>query len=355
MALPVNPSTSSKATGPGPLNSQKSTNVPGVRLVMRANNIPIEDEAAIENNPEVRQWAEEIVDQTRNSPERPQWQVNFKKVRDKYAERNESTWINMVWGALHNPQRNIRDKNKDGSILAPGAWTSTTWEKSFLDQNWDADLRTGSVPKLYTNDPNIQEMLDSLPRITNPRPDIAFGLERKAFSEDENTINDRYQMYAQVSQGIYHSFLVIETKTNGTIEDTENQCSRGGASLVCAARIMIHDSDPDFNTSTGPDMQSMAFSVALVPTVANIFCHWAEVKSAEDVVYHMHLIKSFALRNKEGAIGLHRAMNNILDWGTGDRKSRMKEVLRKIHERTEATGRKKRKNANGEGDGGEGQ
>lgn len=345
MSAPVTPYTSSKAAGPVQLNSQKSTDIPGIRLVMRANNLPIEDKNAIKKYPEVRQYAKDIVDQTRNSPVCPEWQDNMTDVLDEYAVRNEATWIEYFWEALQNAQRDIKG-------IEPEAWTSATWKKSFLDSNWNADLRTGSVPKLETADVNILELLESLPRITNPRPDIAFGLKRGAFSEDENVVNDRYQMYAQVSQGIYHSWLVVETKTNGPIEDVENQCCGGGAPLVCATRIMIHDSDPDTVTrSHGPDSQSIAFSVALVPSCANIFCHWAEAKSAEEIVYHMHLIKTFALRDDDSVVGFHRAINNILDWGTHDRKMRMKEVLCKIHRRTDLTGSKKRKKARGEGGG----
>lgn len=109
--------------------------------------------------------------------------------------------------------------------------------------------------------------------------------------------------------------MLVETKTtSGNIEDVENQCCRGGASLVTAARQMIGDSDPDAaSSSRGADIQSIAFSIALVPTVANIFCHWAEVISANEVVYHMHMIKSFAIRDLDTAIALHHAVDNILD------------------------------------------
>lgn len=346
MAQPVTPSTGSKSTRPGPLNSQKSSNILGIRLVMRSNNLPIEDRDAIKRYPEVRKRAVQIIARTRNSPVKPEWQVNLTEVRDQYAVRNETTWIIKFWHALVNPERNIKEKDEHGSYLEPEAWKSVAWKKSFLDDNWNADLRTGSVPTLHTDDLNIQELLASLPRVTNPRPDIAFGLTEEAFSEAENVVNNRYQMYSQVSQGIYHSFLIVETKSNGTIEDAENQACRGGASLVCATRLMLRDSDPNGTTTkTGADLASIAFSIALVPTVAHIFCHWAEVKSADEVVYHMHMIEAFAVRNKESAFAFHSAINNILDWGTDERKVQMQGVLNKIHDQTENTGLNKRKKA----------
>lgn len=348
MAHPVTPALSSKSksksTRPGPLNSQNSTNIQAVRLVMQANSIPIEDEEAIENHPHLFDHAKEIINRTRNSPMSLEWQQNVKKKRNEYATRNESTWINKFWPALIDTEgeRNVQCKDKTGSPLDPDLWEAVAWEKSFLDENWDCNLRTDSVPKLETDDPNVQLILDSLPRITNPRPDIAFGLKQQAFSAEERLVNNRYQTYAQVSQGIYHPWLLVETKTtSGNVEDVENQCCRGGASLVAAARQMIGDSDPDAaGSSRGADFQSIAFSVALVPTVANIFCHWAEVISANEVVYHMHMIKSFAIRDLDNAIRLHHAVDNVLDWGVDERKIYMKGVLRKIAEREAGLGRK---------------
>ena len=359
MAPPMTPSSStkSKSTGPGLLNTQKSTNPQGIRLVMKANGIPIEDQVAIKKFPNLRDYAKDIVDRARDSPMSLEQQQRVQDVRNRNAIRNESTWINKFWPALINTERNVQRRDEDGSPLDYGLWEAVAWEKSFLDSNWDCDLRTDSVPKLETNDPNVQLLLDSLPRITNPRPDIAFGLAPEAFSEEEDVINDRYQMYAQVSQGIYHPWLLVETKTtSGTIEDVENQCCRGGAAFVAAARTMIHDADPDAaRSSRGADFQSIAFSVALVPTLANIFCHWAEVKSPEEVVYHMHIIKSYAIRDMDSATALHHSVDNILDWGVGDRKRNMQEVLRKIAERNAGTGKRKRKKAANEEEGGEGE
>lgn len=208
----------------------------------------------------------------------------------------------------------MKEKDKHRSLLEPTVWKAVAWAKSFLDDNWSADLRTGSVPVLHSDEPNIQELLASLPRVTNPRPDIAFGLKEQAFSKAENVVNDRYQTYSQVSQGIYHCFLIVETKSIGAIGEAEHQACRGGASLVCATRRMVGDSNPHrMTTSTGPDMASIAFSIALVPTVANIFCHWAEVNSTDPVIYYMHLIRSFAIREEDQASAFHRAVNNILD------------------------------------------
>ena len=78
--------------------------------------------------------------------------------------------------------------------------------------------------------------------------------------------------------------------------------------------------------------------------MANIFYHWAELISANEVVYHMHMIKLFAIRDLDNAVALHHAVDNILNWGVDERKIYMKVVLRKIAEREAGMGRKKARN-----------
>ena len=86
-----------------------------------------------------------------------EWQQNVKKKRNEYATRNESTWINKFWPALINTEgeRNVHCKDETGSPLDRDLWEAVAWEKSFLDEDWDCNLRTNSVPKLEADDPNV--------------------------------------------------------------------------------------------------------------------------------------------------------------------------------------------------------
>lgn len=328
---PVTPSHSGKNLGPDLLNSQKLTSIPGVRLVMEVNGMPIDDKAALEQNRQIVDHAREIVGRTRHSPIRPEWKGKLMDERDRYAQRNEVTWIVHFWRALQNPERYVRQRDEHGSLVEPEIWGAATWFQDGLDDNWDQPLNTGSLPTLEIDDANVLELLDSLPRVTTPKPDIAFGLRHDEFTQIEKVVNNRYHMYAGVSESILHPFFIVETKTRGTIEETENQCCRGGAALVCAARQMIHDSDPDASQD-GPDIQSIAFSLALVPTLAHIFVHWAHIDTHGGLVYHMHYVTGFPLRNKDSLVDLFRAVNNILDWGTDERKTFIKGVLKKLHD-----------------------
>ena len=339
---PVTPNRSASNTGPGTMNSQKATDVRGVRMVLEANGMPREDPEIKRLHPQAHHFAVGIVTSERNSPVKEAWKENFLEERDDYAERNENTWIKRIWIALQNPQRNVRKRDGEGSMLEEKAWEAVAWKKSGLDENWDELLQTGSLPRLETEDENELALLKSLPRVSTPKPDIAFGLSKKLFNKDEKVVNDRYHMYVQVSKGIYHPWFLVETKTNGTIEEVANQCCRGGAAFVRCARQLIEDSDGDaFAAKYGPDLESMAFSLALVPSCANIYYHWANRDVDGKVLYHMHFLESFALQSQNACAGLLHYVNNILDWGLDARLIAVKNTLDKIHLLTEEKGPEK--------------
>ena len=93
-----------------------------------------------------------------------------------------------------------------------------------------------------------------------------------------------------LSRDLCHAFFIIEAETSeGTIEDVDNQCCRGGTALV-HARIKFNtkaggDSD-NFGEELplGSDLDSIAFSLAIVPTKALLFMHWAEVRAKTWIV-----------------------------------------------------------------------
>lgn len=147
-----------------------------------------------------------------------------------------------------------------------------TQNKSGLNDNQDQSLNDRSLLSLDIEDENQCTILESLPRISTPKPKIAFGLNRKAFSEVERLINNnyyRYDVHVQASEGIYHPWFLVKTSTIAQIEELELQCCVGGAAFVHCARQLIEDSDPNaFAAKHGPDLESITFSLVLVPSYA---------------------------------------------------------------------------------------
>ena len=74
-------------------------------------------------------------------------------------------------------------------------------------------------------------MFKDLPRIEQPRPDITYGLWKKDLSSLLCNILDKY--HCDLAKGLYLPFFIVEVKTQDAIPgEAENQCIRGGASLV---------------------------------------------------------------------------------------------------------------------------
>lgn len=74
-------------------------------------------------------------------------------------------------------------------------------------------------------------MFETLPRIEQPRPDVIYGLWKQDISPSLRTILDTY--HCELAKGLYLPFFIVEVKTQDAIPgEAENQCIRGGASLV---------------------------------------------------------------------------------------------------------------------------
>ena len=135
---------------------------------------------------------------------------------------------------------------------------------------------------------------------------------------------------AELSTGIYFPFFLIEFKSyQGTIEEATTQACRGGAAIIYSMRRlkeMANVLDEDHAHDTG----SFAFSLAMVPSLAQLYVHWAKIGEDGNIVYHMNFLKEYGLRTGETVAALHHNVNNILEWGVGRRVVYIKELLARI-------------------------
>ena len=260
----------------------------------------------------------------------------------------------------------IRTLEIDNSIIPAeklNRWTERTWDKDGLKVRWCADFTSAAVPRLSGADPLLAAHLARYPRVATPRPDICYGLQNCAFTEAEQLVNSAHSLFACVSKDCFHAFFLVECKLV-KIEDAENQIARGGATLVYARRS-FNGQDPERackQKRLGADLESFAFSLVLTPSIARLFLHWAEVapslsqsatpphETVNDidcrVVYHTTALTNFIFKPPAGVSSflyggspnmnpveqLRHDINNILDWGTLQRKIEIKEVSKAIAE-----------------------
>ena len=184
--------------------------------------------------------------------------------------------------------------------------------------------------------------------MTNPRPDMTFGLKRE---EDSFTtsIPQHILDLLWIAPGIHHPFLILEGKSHsGSSATAENQARRGGATLVKASRALwailegnvptlpdlskqeaegLADIDNDENHSVKPDLKSFVFSITISPTNFSIWVHWYDMGNHH---YHMNLVESWSLQNSKGPVQIRWAWHNIIEFGVWTRRAQNEELLKLI-------------------------
>lgn len=317
--------TSTASTRPG--------NMDGIRSLLWDNNLWMDKDDAFEKFSEVRDRAFEIIKGHRHSAVNLESRENFREVRREFARVNELTFLTELWACLLHQTRYVQQLEPLGKI----AWIKTAWRKDHMGVNWGADFRAESVPPLQTSDKTYVALLAKLPRVQNPRPDLAYGLRPDAFDENELRIINSLHRFTVLSTNLYHTFFIVELKSaTGTIEEAENQCCRGGAAMV-HARMQFNTEATMKNLPLGGDPQCIAYSLAVTPSSAEMFVHWAEVRGQADIIFHMNFLKDYSLkdRNCEGFANLRHDIDNVLDWGTLQRKQDIKNVIKDIARRNE--------------------
>lgn len=79
--------------------------------------------------------------------------------------------------------------------------------------------------------------------------------------------------------------------------------------------------------TSGADLESFAFTLALVPTYAQIYVHWVELGAVgEAVSYHMNVTDIYVMRTKQSVNSLRQAIHHILNWGLFQRKKEIFEI-----------------------------
>ena len=120
----------------------------------------------------------------------------------------------------------------------------------------------------------------------------------------------------EIIRGIHHAFFIIEGKSyiSGKL-DAWNQAYLKGAALVSAhRRVLATFGVPDI---VGADMRPFVFSTTLDPSSMQI---WAEVPTPSAILnFHMTKLDSCAIDNEQTFGPLRKILNNILDYGRGDR------------------------------------
>ncbi|KAL8822826.1 MAG: hypothetical protein Q9191_006448, partial [Dirinaria sp. TL-2023a] len=368
MAFPHTSTASSKTS-----KTTSSKDVDRVRDILEWNGYKMHMDDNATTNCEVWKYAQDIVkNRERHSELNSVALTNLHNIRKEYNKSNELTFIVKFWPAFVTEGRQVEaggvsgdeicgetqsdratgdidetehecegvlgsidttiwqlESVDDGTAEDPPTWTDQAWDKDFLRSNWNSKFDRWVLP-LLDKPKNDRIHNELLAEIETPQPDIAYGLKKEAFTHDEQFINSSCAA-SQISQHLYHTFFVVDANSfkKNLIDEAENQCCRSGASMVNARRIF--NAETGQRSSPGADLTSIAFSLALTPCFGILFVHWAEVVD-DKTTFHMSFIESYSLRMRGGIVDMKHDIDNILDWGTLQRKNELKQVCRRIQE-----------------------
>ncbi|KAI4152236.1 MAG: hypothetical protein L6R39_001859 [Caloplaca ligustica] len=243
---------------------------------------------------------------------------------------NETSFAIDFWKRLN---KNTFVKIESSKIV------ENDWAFQGLVMKYDQQFALRGPSTLDAQDPKEKTLIDTLPKVQHPKPDMTFGVREKLgtrifFTADEMNANGKVTDYADISKGILHPFLIMEYANAKPLILCELQALRAGSTLVWSNRVMREKAKMVNLKAPGVDSTSIIFSFCIDPEVAKLFVHFAIVDPKGRTTYHMKEVKRYWPNQKAGLKDLRQDEERILDWGTLNRlngKGGIKEMLQSIH------------------------
>ena len=163
-------------------------------------------------------------------------------------------------------------------------------------------------------------------RVSIPKPDSAYGYitnsHGQAFTKYQSIAGKEMspELGRANHSGLSFPFLVVELKAKEEQRIATNQCLGGSASCVniierLNARLREY---PDART-----VNNTTFSVAANQEGARLYVSW----SADESTYHTKEIEFFCFHYPEHLQRFKNVIDNIIDWGKGERLQQIGEAL----------------------------
>ena len=213
---PKTPDSKSKA-GSHATSTTSNDSVNATRAKLDRNHIFIDGIEAQEREEVIIDKAMDISRSSRESAMKSDTAKELRRLSNKYATAYELTWMVNVWGDFLKPHHTrLVELVKEGVLSEQGdllnenaakEYIQKAWEKDNLWCNWGAPFTTGSVPPLVFPKSLEEDEAAGIPRVKNPKPDLAYGLEEKAFTNKELKILEKHGAYLERDL-IYPSFTV---------------------------------------------------------------------------------------------------------------------------------------------------
>lgn len=251
-----------------------------------------------------------------------------KREEEKYS--NEASFVYIIWKIMVGDTRQVKEAGENVLEEHEGVFIKE-WEEDGLRFRVDQAFRPKCIQMTDAKaGASLEKLLEKLPGVKTPKPDLAYGLRKDAFTSAEQNINMMIAHIADLSRNMLYPFYNLEFKSDqGAFHAAILQACRGGAALIYAMRN-LRERAGLVNNNDEDDVGRMAFSLVIVPERANLYVHWAMNVTEPKVVYHMAKLSGYDLENDDDVPKLRIAINNILEWGIIPRKNYIKHMLAKI-------------------------
>ena len=347
--------------------SLKEMTVADARTLLNRNHLYLFDSDAQKRAKDIIKAGNQIRERRRKSSMSEPIKEALVETIKYFANKGERTFMVNLWKTLLNDDRQVPDREltfEDDPELFE--WAAKAWAKDNLYGKWEADFARDNCPTLEkTGDPILDAVLLTVPRITSPRPDLAYGFDFTAFEEAHGAILHEV-LGGKITKQQFCTFFAVEAKCGeGSIEDAENQCCRTGATMAKSRRDMnramvkqktilqdlrasmatpSQSTEPVAPTSghTAPTqvpssveqpplasnaptqhMDTISFTLAVCPQIAKMSIHFAETWPSGRTEWQMHGLKSYLLEERDHLQALRHDIDNILDWGCTTRKKQI--------------------------------
>lgn len=169
-------------------------------------------------------------------------------------------------------------------------------------------------------------------RIAAPKTDVNYGYAEETFSPEERAIlqHNVISPYAHPSGEGFMPFFAVDFKAQsrqGTFWVAENQCAGFGAHRMNSVTHLFQRVQRAVQTE-----DVVMFSCTMDCNSAVFWVHWREMNSNGDTPWHYRSAQALHLDliNSDDVRQLPQTIRNILDFGLGDRLTKIRELARHL-------------------------
>lgn len=214
------------------------TTVFGVRDWLESKRLLIDDRDAGLIGATLIKSAMKLIDNKRASDWSDEKSREVEEELEDFRGHPETTFVFVLISHLLGKTRMVpKDKVMTAEDVTEATeWIERAWRKDNICPRMNYDFDKNCIPNIRTGDKHLDAMIDEIPRLETPRPDVIWALRKEAFSVKHRHIL-KNQNCALAGPGLFDVFLVLEAKCmNASLEEAENQCMRSGSAIVATRR-----------------------------------------------------------------------------------------------------------------------